>query len=145
MKQVKFEGSISVNKLSTFGIDLEDMWRGLPSELPAGIDNVNYGSAGRANLSHKGDYITSAYPAITTPFYGAQFTIPEKPLVSDPVITRAQNESQGMTKRNIRGSFQVKLQNADAESERALLESLNTTNAQPRFNYEGRWVIYSIT
>lgn len=121
------------------------MWRGLPLELPAGIDNVNYGSAGSADVSDKRDYITCAYPAITTPFYGAQFNIPGKPLVSDPVNTRAQNESQGMTKVNLRGSFEVKLQNADAELERALLESLNTTNAQPRLNYEERWVIYSIT
>lgn len=78
------------------------MWRGLPSELPAGIDRVNYGSAG--------------YPVITTPSHGAQSSI--------------------------RGSLEAALRDADAELERALLESLETANSQRRLSHEERLDIF---
>lgn len=118
------------------------MWRGLPSELPSGIDNVDYGNDTRGtqtpNFRDKGDYITSTYPVIATPFYGAQFSVPRKPLANDSVNTRPQDQPRGTIKANLHGLFEVELRNADAELERALLESLNTTNFQPRLNYEER-------
>lgn len=122
--------------------EYEDMWKGLPSELPAGIDNVDYGNDTRgidgAKFGDEGDYITSTLLDITTPYHGPHFSIPRKPLANDPANTRVRNQHQGMTKENLRGSFEVELRNADAELERALRESQITANAQPRLNPEER-------
>lgn len=118
------------------------MWKGLPSELPAGIGNVDYGNhthgTDGAKSKDKGDYITSIYPDITTPYNGSQFSIPRTPLANDSVNTRVQTQPQGMAKANLRSLFEVELRNADAELERALLESRDNVSTRLRLNYEER-------
>lgn len=118
------------------------MWKGLPSELPAGIGNVDYGNhthgTDGAKFKDKGDYITSTYPDITTPYNGSQFSIPRTHLANDSVNTRVQTQPQGMAKANLRGLFEVELRNADAELERALLESRDNVSTRLRLNYEER-------
>lgn len=118
--------------------EYEDMWKGLPSELPAGIGSVDYGNETRvtdgAKFKDKGDYITATHLDMTTPYHGPQFSIPRKPLANDLVDTRVQIQHQETTNANLRGSFEAELRNADAELERALLESLDTVNGRPRLN-----------
>lgn len=116
------------------------MWRGLPSELPAGIDHVDYtlDAHGTDNARLRGESLTFTHPGITTPYSGPQFSIPRKPLAYDPARTRVQNQPRVVTKANAWNSFEEELRNADAELERALLESLDTANTEPRFDYKER-------
>lgn len=118
------------------------MWRGLPSELPAGIDDLDYTGVtyrtDNARIEDEGDHVTSTYPVMTTPYYSAQFSVPRKALVSDLTNTRLQEKPRKLTKANAWDPFEKKLQNADAELERVVLESLNTANKQPRYDYEER-------
>lgn len=136
--------SIKSGNLETPIVDTEyeDMWKGLPSELPAGIDSVDYGNktlvTDGAKYKDKGDYITSTYLDITTPYHAPQFSIPGKPLANDLANTRVQNQHQGTTKANLRDSIEAELRNADAELERAVLESLDTVNGRLRLNREER-------
>jgi hypothetical protein len=117
------------------------MWRGLPSELPAGIYDAGHtddaNGTDNARFRERGEYLTSTYPDITTPYYGPQFSVPRKPLTNDSAITRVQRQPQVVTK-DVWSSFEEELRNADVELERALVESLNTANTQPRLDHEER-------
>ncbi|EEA19945.1 RING finger protein, putative [Talaromyces marneffei ATCC 18224] len=125
------------------------MWRGLPSDLPAGIDNLDYTDDvyGTDNDRFKDgrDNSTSTYPVLKTPYYGSRYSVPRKPLPHDSANTRVENQLKLVKEANFwssleeefRNSFEEQLRNAEVELERAL-ESLRTANTQSRFNYEER-------
>lgn len=115
------------------------MWRGLPSELPVGIDNIDcIDDSHRADSAGLEDSVTSTYPAITTSYYGSRFSIPGNPVTNSPVNTRVQKQPWKRTKANAWTSYEEELQHADTELDRALLESLNTAIGQPQLNHEER-------